>query len=94
MYRQRLRPFRDVFAPDLDKAEEIGRRLEVGAISLNDAALTALFHEAGKQSFKASGLGPSRMGADGLGRFLRRKALIANTARPAPLTAFREDSDG
>lgn len=82
-----------VFAPDLDKAEEIGRRLEVGAVSLNDAALTALFHEAGKQSFKASGLGPSRMGADGLGRFLRRKALIANTGRPAPLAAFCEDPD-
>lgn len=82
-----------VFAADLDEAERIGRQLEVGAVSLNDAALTALFHEAGKQSFKTSGLGPSRMGADGLGRFLRRKALIANTGRPAPLSAFREDAD-
>lgn len=80
-----------VFAADLDQAERIGRRLDVGAVSLNDAALTALFHEAGKQSFKTSGLGPSRMGADGLGRFLRRKALIANTAAPLPLQAFRED---
>lgn len=82
-----------VFAADLDKAEDVGRRLEVGAVSLNDAALTALFHEAGKQSFKTSGLGPSRMGVDGLGRFLRRKALIANTRRPTSLSAFREDAD-
>lgn len=81
-----------VFGPDLQTAERVGRRLEGGAISLNDAALTTLFHEAGKQSFKASGLGPSRMGADGLTRFLRRKALIANTAQPVPLQAFAEDA--
>lgn len=80
-----------VFAADIDQAAHVGRRIEAGAISLNDAALTTLFYEAGKQSFKASGLGPSRMGADGLGRFLRRKALIANTTRPLPLQAFSED---
>ena len=80
-----------VFAGDLDEAEAIARRLEAGAVSLNDAALTALFYEAEKQSFKASGLGPSRMGAAGLTRFFRRKALIANTGAPLPLEAFRED---
>jgi acyl-CoA reductase-like NAD-dependent aldehyde dehydrogenase len=80
-----------VFAATLDEAEAVGRRIEAGAISLNDAALTALFYEAAKQSFKASGLGPSRMGEEGLTRFTRRKALIANTAAPAPLSAFRED---
>jgi acyl-CoA reductase-like NAD-dependent aldehyde dehydrogenase len=80
-----------VFAATLNEAEAVGRRIEAGAISLNDAALTALFYEAAKQSFKASGLGPSRMGAEGLTRFTRRKALIANTARPVPLAAFRED---
>jgi succinate-semialdehyde dehydrogenase/glutarate-semialdehyde dehydrogenase len=80
-----------VFAATLDEAERVGRRLDAGAISLNDAALTALFHEAAKQSFKSSGLGASRMGADGLARFFRRQALIANTAKPTPLSAFRED---
>lgn len=80
-----------VFAGTLGEAEAIARRIEAGAISLNDAALTALFHEAEKQSFKASGLGPSRMGAAGLTRFFRRKALIANTGKPAPLAAFREE---
>lgn len=80
-----------VFAGALTEAEAVGRRLEVGAISLNDAALTATFHEAAKQSFKSSGLGPSRMGEEGLTRFLRRKALIANTGSPLPLSAFRED---
>lgn len=80
-----------VFAADIEQAARIGRRIEAGAISLNDAALTTLFYEAGKQSFKASGLGPSRMGADGLGRFLRRKALIANAGPPLPIQAFAED---
>ncbi|MFP4518883.1 MAG: aldehyde dehydrogenase family protein [Oceanicaulis sp.] len=80
-----------VFAGDLAEAEQIARRLEAGAVSLNDAALTALFYEAEKQSFKASGLGPSRMGSAGLTRFFRRKALIANTGAPLPLSAYREE---
>ncbi|MEQ8434709.1 MAG: aldehyde dehydrogenase family protein [Oceanicaulis sp.] len=80
-----------VFAGSLEEAETIARRLEAGAVSLNDAALTALFYEAEKQSFKASGLGPSRMGAAGLTRFFRRKALIANTGAPLPLSAYREE---
>jgi acyl-CoA reductase-like NAD-dependent aldehyde dehydrogenase len=80
-----------VFGPTLEAAEAVGRRIDAGAISLNDAALTALFHEAPKQSFKASGLGPSRIGPEGLTRYVRRKALIANTGYPAPLSAFKED---
>lgn len=80
-----------VFAATLEEAEAVGRRLEAGAISLNDAALTSIFYEAAKQGFKASGLGPSRMGEDGYRRFLRRQALIANTARPLPLAAFSEE---
>lgn len=80
-----------VFAGSLEEAEAVARRLDAGAVSLNDAALTALFYEAEKQSFKASGLGPSRMGAAGLTRFFRRKALIANTGAPLGLDAFREE---
>ncbi len=81
-----------VFAATPEEAEAVGERLEVGAVSLNDAALTALFHEAGKQAFKSSGLGPSRMGTEGLTRFLRRRALIAQTGAPVPLAAFAEDA--
>jgi acyl-CoA reductase-like NAD-dependent aldehyde dehydrogenase/FAD/FMN-containing dehydrogenase len=82
-----------VFAGSLDDAEAIGRRINAGAISLNDAALTSQFHEAEKQSFGLSGLGPSRMGAAGFQRFFRRKALIANTGAPLPISAFAEDMD-
>lgn len=81
-----------VMAGTLEEAEEIGTQIDAGAISLNDAALTALFHEAEKHSFKLSGLGGSRMGPAGFQRFLRRKALIANMGEPAPLSAFAEDA--
>lgn len=81
-----------VFAGTLEQAERVGRQIEAGGISLNDAALTALFHEAEKHSFKLSGMGGSRMGPAGFQRFLRRKALIANTGKPAPIGAFAEDA--
>jgi acyl-CoA reductase-like NAD-dependent aldehyde dehydrogenase len=80
-----------VMAGSLDEAEAVGRRLQAGAVSLNDAALTSLFYEAEKHAFGLSGLGGSRMGAAGFQRFLRRKALIANMGGPAPLSAFAED---
>lgn len=81
-----------VFAGTLEEAETVGRQIEAGGVSLNDAALTALFHEAEKHSFKLSGMGGSRMGPSGFQRFLRRKALIANTGAPAPIGAFAEDA--
>ena len=81
-----------VFAGTLDEAEAVGRQIDAGGVSLNDAALTALFHEAEKHSFKLSGMGGSRMGPAGFQRFLRRKALIANTGAPAPIGVFAEDA--
>jgi len=79
-----------VFAGSLDEAESIARHIDAGAVSLNDAALTAQFHEAEKHAFKLSGLGASRMGPAGFQRFLRRKALIANTDAPKPLSDYAE----
>jgi acyl-CoA reductase-like NAD-dependent aldehyde dehydrogenase len=81
-----------VFAGTLERAERVALQLNAGAVSLNDAALTALFYEAEKHAFGLSGLGGSRMGQAGFHRFLRRKALIANTGKPAPLSAFAEDA--
>lgn len=81
-----------VFAGTLEEAEVVARRIDAGAVSLNDAALTGLFYEAEKHSFKLSGMGGSRMGQSGFQRFMRRKALIANTGAPAPLQAFAEDA--
>jgi succinate-semialdehyde dehydrogenase / glutarate-semialdehyde dehydrogenase len=81
-----------VIAGSLEEAEAIGRRLDAGGISLNDAALTSQFYEAEKHSFKESGLGGSRMGPAGFQRFCRRKALIANVGAVTPLSAYSEES--
>lgn len=77
-----------VFAASIEEAHEIGRHIDAGAISLMDAALTVQYFEAGKQSFKNSGLGPSRMGQEGFLRFFRQKAYIANTIAPLSLKDF------
>jgi len=79
-----------VVAGTLEEAEVIGRRLDAGGVSLNDGALTGVMHEAEKNSFKCSGLGGSRMGATGLTRFFRKKALLRQTGRPATLDMFDE----
>lgn len=74
-----------------EAAEAVALKLNAGAVSINDAALTSLFYEAEKHAFGESGLGGSRMGVAGFHRFLRRKALIENTGKPTPLSAFAED---
>lgn len=81
-----------VIAGTMEEAEAIGRRIDAGGISLNDAALTSQFYEAEKHSFKESGLGGSRMGPAGFQRFCRRKALIANHGEITPLSTYREES--
>lgn len=74
-----------VFAEDESEALAVARQIDAGAISINDAGLTAMIHEGEKNSFKYSGLGGSRMGAAGLTRFLRKKAFLVKTnAIPDP----------
>lgn len=79
-----------VMAGTVAEAEAIARRLDAGAVSINDGALTAVMQEAEKNSFKQSGLGGSRMGAAGFTRFFRRKALIVQTGTPASIDIFDE----
>lgn len=79
-----------VFAGSLEEAEAVGKRLNVGAVSLNDGSLTAIVWEAEKSSFGMSGMGPSRMGDSGLLRFFRRQALIRQCGTPLPLAAYGE----
>jgi succinate-semialdehyde dehydrogenase / glutarate-semialdehyde dehydrogenase len=68
-----------VFAGEEAEAFAVAQQIDVGAISINDAALTALIYEGEKNSFKSSGLGGSRMGVAGLTRFLRKKAFLVKT---------------
>jgi acyl-CoA reductase-like NAD-dependent aldehyde dehydrogenase len=81
-----------VIAGTLEEAEAIAVRLEAGAVSLNDGSLTGVMHEAEKNSFKCSGLGGSRMGAAGLTRFFRKKALLRQTGKPATIGMFDESN--
>lgn len=83
-----------VLAGTAEEAEEVAIRLEAGAVSINDGALTSMVWEAEKSSFKLSGLGPSRMGESGLMRFFRRQALIRQSGAAAPITAFSEEAVG
>ena len=68
-----------IFAGSQAQALEVAHCINAGAISINDAALTALIHEGEKNSFKFSGMGGSRMGAAGLKRFMRKKAFLIKT---------------
>ncbi|WP_341529384.1 aldehyde dehydrogenase family protein [Nostoc sp. UHCC 0302] len=67
-----------VFASETE-ALAVAHQIDAGAISINDAALTAIMHEGEKNAFKFSGLGGSRMGAAALKRFMRKKAFLIKT---------------
>lgn len=68
-----------VFAKDEEEAIALAQHINAGAISINDAALTAIMHEGEKNSFKFSGMGGSRMGAAAIKRFMRKKAFLIKT---------------
>lgn len=71
-----------VFGANEENALAVARRLDAGAVSINDAAMTAIVGDAEKVAFKASGLGGSRMGAASIRRFYRPRAFLVNkTAR-------------
>ncbi|WP_217369779.1 aldehyde dehydrogenase family protein [Nonomuraea antri] len=72
-----------VFAATEEQAMAVASRLAVGAVSVNDASLTALVHEGEKHSFRLSGLGGSRMGPASISRFLRRRAFLLNRSTAA-----------
>ena len=79
-----------VFSADADYAKAVAERLQVGAISINDASLTGIVNDVEKNSFRFSGMGGSRMGPAGLTRFLRKRALLIQTGEPAPVQLFSD----
>ncbi|MEM7688844.1 MAG: aldehyde dehydrogenase family protein [Pseudomonadota bacterium] len=83
-----------VLAGSLDEAASLASRLNAGAISLQDGALTSMVGDATNQSRGVSGLGPSRMGDTGMLRFLREQAHIRQTGAPLPIDAYREGQMG
>ena len=79
-----------VLAGSLEEAGAIAPLLDVGAVSLQDGALTSMVGDAANVSRKGSGLGPSRMGDSGLLRFLREQALIRQTGSALTIDAYAE----
>ncbi len=80
-----------VFSQDIEKAKAIAASLEVGAVSINDGSLTNQVFDAEKNSFKDSGINGSRMGDAGLLRFLRKKAILIQTATPQSIDDMAEE---
>ncbi len=68
-----------VFAGSEEEAMKIARQMKCGAVSINDAALTAVMHEGEKNSFKMSGIGGTRMGPSAIKRFMKQKAYLINS---------------
>lgn len=65
-----------VIGTNIEAAIEVARRLNAGAVSINDGGLTTEVHDVGHDSFGLSGMGAGRMGSTGLTRFMRQKALL------------------
>lgn len=81
-----------VVAGTPEEAERLGGRLNAGAVSIQDSLLTPLIHgDLEKNSFGLSGLGGSRMGPNGLLRFVRRRALIRRAGPVAAIEDMAED---
>jgi len=76
-----------VFAATTDEARAVALQVNAGAVSINDAHLTAFVHDVPHQSFGLSGLGASRFGLEGLTRYTRKKALLENDSGCALLPA-------
>jgi acyl-CoA reductase-like NAD-dependent aldehyde dehydrogenase len=76
-----------VFAATTGEARAVAQRVNAGAVSINDAHLTAFVHDIPHQSFGLSGLGASRFGIEGLLRYVRKKALLENESGQALLPA-------
>ncbi|MGJ3647715.1 aldehyde dehydrogenase family protein [Sphingomonas sp. GlSt437] len=81
-----------VLAGSAEEAEAVAVRLAAGAVSINDGALTSMVWDAEKSSFGMSGMGPSRMGEQGLLRFFRKQALLRQTGTALPIQAYAEDA--
>lgn len=64
-----------VFAPDSESGEAIARRLRVGAVCVNDAAVNYFALEAPMGGIKQSGIGV-RHGADGVRKFTQPQTIL------------------
>ncbi len=64
-----------VFSKDVDRGEQVARRLETGAANVNDAMINYTVLELPMGGAKASGLG-SRHGAGGIRKYTSQQAIV------------------
>ena len=73
----------NVFAGSEEEGVEVGRRLNGGVVSVNEASLSGSVHEFEQDPFNLSGLGRSRMGPPGIDRFYRHKLILSELSPEA-----------
>jgi acyl-CoA reductase-like NAD-dependent aldehyde dehydrogenase len=70
-----------VFSKDVERGEAVARRLEAGAVCVNDALVNYQALELPMGGAKASGLG-SRHGAGGIRKYAQQQALLVSRLHP------------
>jgi acyl-CoA reductase-like NAD-dependent aldehyde dehydrogenase len=70
-----------VFSKDVARGEAVARRIEAGAVCVNDAIINYTALELPMGGAKASGMG-SRHGADGIRKFTQQQALLVSRFHP------------
>lgn len=79
-----------IIGPDEEEAVAVGRCVNVGAISINDGAMTTEVYDAAHDSFLFSGMGAPRMGESGITRFMRQKALLIRHTEALGIESLEE----
>ena len=70
-----------VWTKDVARGEALARRIEAGAVCVNDAQLNYVAFELPMGGWKASGLG-SRHGAGGIRKYCRQQSLLVTRFKP------------
>jgi acyl-CoA reductase-like NAD-dependent aldehyde dehydrogenase len=70
-----------VWTRDVAKGEKLARRIEAGAVTVNDAQVNYVALELPMGGWKSSGLG-SRHGPDGIRKYTKKQALVVTRLAP------------
>jgi acyl-CoA reductase-like NAD-dependent aldehyde dehydrogenase len=70
-----------VWTKDVAEGERLARRIEAGAVTVNDAQINYVALELPMGGWKSSGLG-SRHGADGIRKYTKTQSLVVTRFAP------------
>jgi acyl-CoA reductase-like NAD-dependent aldehyde dehydrogenase len=70
-----------VWTRDAAKGERLARRMEAGAVTVNDAQINYVALELPMGGWKSSGLG-TRHGPDGIRKYTKKQALVVTRFAP------------